>query len=256
MRLPTLLRYARPRYALHSKRGRCTVCGRRTLFLVTDPATIRENAFCIWCRSMSRTRHLAKCVVEAFSQHGITCMRDLAEVPSVRICTMSAGGPLAAVWGERSHITYSEYIDGCPSGEYRDGVLCQDVEQLSFEGAVFDLVISEDVLEHVRDYRRGLGEIHRVLKPGGRHIFSTPVGFTHPTLSRFETSGGEAVPVLPVEEHGDPLRGRIPVMTSFGSDFLDILRDMGFDASLEISRHDEQRRYGTFDSYTFVTRKV
>jgi hypothetical protein len=31
---------------------------------------------------------------------------------------------------------------------------------------------------------------------------------------------------------------------------------MGFDASLETARDDGQPRYGTFDSYTFVTTKV
>ncbi|UCC68947.1 MAG: class I SAM-dependent methyltransferase [Armatimonadota bacterium] len=176
-------------------------------------------------------------------------------VEHLSVYNMSATGCLAEIWGQRSQITYSEYFDGCESGEYRDGVLCQNVEGLSFADESFDLVISEDVFEHVRDYHRGLAEIRRVLKPGGYHIFSVPLGFTHPTLARFAIKGGQEVPVLPVEHHGDPVRGQIRVFTSFGYDLFDQLSAMGFEVSLEISRYDDERRYGTFHSCTFVTRK-
>ncbi|MDD3642898.1 MAG: class I SAM-dependent methyltransferase [Candidatus Krumholzibacteria bacterium] len=45
--------------------------------------------------------------------------------------------------------------------------------RLPFEDDRFDLVFSCQVFEHVSDYREALGEIRRVLRPGGRslHIF-------------------------------------------------------------------------------------
>jgi len=243
------------RHALQTRTGCCLVCGRRAVFLVTEPEHIRENAWCIWCGSSARGRHVAKCVVQSLPQHGVRCVRDLAAVHSLRIYNMSAQGCFAEIWGARPHITYSEYFDGVPSGESRDGVLCQDVQSLSFDDCSFDLIVSEDVFEHVADYRRGFWEIRRVLKPGGHHIFSVPIGFTHPTLARFDTQGACEVPCLPIEYHGDPIRGQIPVRTSFGYDLLGFLESLGFAASLEISRYDDARRYGTFDCATFVTRK-
>jgi SAM-dependent methyltransferase len=45
---------------------------------------------------------------------------------------------------------------------------------LPFDSGSFDVVVSLQVIEHVPDTQRYLGEISRVLKPGGTAIFSTP----------------------------------------------------------------------------------
>jgi ubiquinone/menaquinone biosynthesis C-methylase UbiE len=42
-----------------------------------------------------------------------------------------------------------------------------DAAGLPFPAGVFDVVTASFVLSHLPDYRRGLGEIHRVLKPDG-----------------------------------------------------------------------------------------
>lgn len=47
-------------------------------------------------------------------------------------------------------------------------------DALPFEDGSFDCVICTEVLEHCRDPRAVLVEIHRVLRPGGRAFVSTP----------------------------------------------------------------------------------
>ncbi len=47
-------------------------------------------------------------------------------------------------------------------------------EDLPFAGETFDLVVSVWVLEHLRTPERVLGEVHRVLRPGGHFVFLTP----------------------------------------------------------------------------------
>ncbi len=43
-----------------------------------------------------------------------------------------------------------------------------------FPDSAFDLVLSFQVIEHIQDDRLFLSEIHRVLKPGGRALLTTP----------------------------------------------------------------------------------
>ncbi len=47
-------------------------------------------------------------------------------------------------------------------------------EDLPFENSTFDLVLAKDTLHHFRDIDLALGEISRVLKPGGIFIVSEP----------------------------------------------------------------------------------
>jgi ubiquinone/menaquinone biosynthesis C-methylase UbiE len=47
-------------------------------------------------------------------------------------------------------------------------------EALPFADASFDLVLSNEVIEHVRDDRLAVAEMARVLRPGGRAVIFCP----------------------------------------------------------------------------------
>lgn len=47
-------------------------------------------------------------------------------------------------------------------------------EPLPYPDATFDVVTATEVIEHLEDFRQVVREIHRVLKPGGVCILSTP----------------------------------------------------------------------------------
>jgi ubiquinone/menaquinone biosynthesis C-methylase UbiE len=59
-------------------------------------------------------------------------------------------------------------------------------EQLPFEDASFDVVVSTLVLCTVKDPARALGEIHRVLKPEGQLLFLEHVRSDSPKLARWQ----------------------------------------------------------------------
>src|SRR5215217_4956758 len=243
MRLKSLARHLHPRTVLRSRLGACTVCGRSSLFVLTGPpSTIRNHAICVRCKSSSRERHLAKTVLEAFAPRGIRGLAGFAARPELVLYDTSSRGTLARAAGPG--VLRSEFFNDVPRGESRDGVLSQDLRRLTFADASLDLMVSEDVFEHIPDYAAAFREAHRVLKPGGHHIFTIPFHFDRRTRELFEWRDGEPRLFEPVEYHGDPIRGNIPCFIHFGYDLLDFLREIGFEARLEESRFEEASRYG------------
>lgn len=53
-----------------------------------------------------------------------------------------------------------------------------------FPDSSFDGVLSTDVIEHVQDHRKFLIEMHRVLRPGGYAVISTPIRLTESPLDK------------------------------------------------------------------------
>lgn len=60
---------------------------------------------------------------------------------------------------------------------------------LPYADASFDIVTATEVIEHLQDFRRVVREIHRVLKPGGICILSTPNILNINSRLRFLTFG-------------------------------------------------------------------
>jgi 2-polyprenyl-3-methyl-5-hydroxy-6-metoxy-1,4-benzoquinol methylase len=52
-------------------------------------------------------------------------------------------------------------------------------DAIPFAPASFDVVLSFDVLEHIRDSDRHVAEVKRVLTPGGRYLLQTPNKWTN-----------------------------------------------------------------------------
>lgn len=57
-------------------------------------------------------------------------------------------------------------------------------DDLKFDNASFDCVISFDVFEHIKDTDKHIKEVKRILKPGGYYLLQTPNKWTN---SIFET---------------------------------------------------------------------
>ena len=64
------------------------------------------------------------------------------------------------------------------------GALAAAGEDVPFADSAFDVALSHEVIEHVRDDRRSMAELLRVVKPGGRVLLFCPNRW-HP----FETHG-------------------------------------------------------------------
>ncbi len=72
------------------------------------------------------------------------------------------------------HYEPTQYWPDLTTGSYRDGQRCENLENMTFNNETFDLVITQDVFEHVLNPDKAFREITRILKPGGAHIFTVP----------------------------------------------------------------------------------
>jgi SAM-dependent methyltransferase len=127
----------------------------------------------------------------------------------------------------------SEYVaDGTPGERNPRGWRHEDITHLSFEDAALDYLCTFDVLEHVADYRAGLCECLRCLRPGGRLLMTVPfiVGERRTLIRARIDSAGSIEHLHPPVFHGDPLRADgILCFQEFGWDLLDLLRDLGLE---------------------------
>jgi len=130
----------------------------------------------------------------------------------------------------------SEYLGpGIQGGSVVRGIRHEDVHQLSLTEESVDLVVSNDVMEHVPDPKVGFGEIYRVLRRGGILFLTIPFhSGNDTTVMRAEAREGRVVHHLPEVYHGNPVsdQGSL-VCTDFGWDVLSMLRAAGF-AKVEV----------------------
>ena len=131
---------------------------------------------------------------------------------------------------EFKNVSVSEYYDDVKSGDLKNGVQCQDLQNLTFENESFDLLTSTEVFEHVPDDIKGFKEIYRVLKPKGHFIFTVPIDIKiENTIERAKIVNGEIINILEPEYHGDHLRNKgILSFRKYGNDILFKLKEIGF----------------------------
>src|SRR5262245_24024201 len=70
-----------------------------------------------------------------------------------------------------------------------------NVYQLPYDDGQFDLVVSFSVFEHLHEFKRGLSEVSRVLRPGGSFLLCMP------TVSRWMEVAFRALGVKSIEDH-------------------------------------------------------
>jgi ubiquinone/menaquinone biosynthesis C-methylase UbiE len=104
------------------------------------------------------------------------------------------------------------------------------MQRLSFADESIDLVLSSDVLEHVPDPYAAHAEVRRVLRPGGRHVFTVPFNQGAHLDDVRARSGPHGEPELFAETiyHDDPVRRTgVLVYTIFGLEMLVRLAELG-----------------------------
>ncbi|OUD15246.1 class I SAM-dependent methyltransferase [Thioflexithrix psekupsensis] len=222
--------------------GYCKVCEKPTLFQVDHISSSganeegiiipnwRERLVCE-CELNNRQRailHQVKCAVQHISP-------AMANKPF--IYAMEQVTPLYQMLARlfpNAQCIGSEFIDEkYPSGTVVNGIRHENAEALSFANDQLNIVISNDVLEHVNDPQQALAEIFRVLAPGGELFLTIPFHITtEETVRRAEYKAGQLTHYLPAQYHGNPMssEGSL-VFHDFGWDFLKQMQAIGFESA-------------------------
>jgi SAM-dependent methyltransferase len=219
--------------------GYCNVCGSATVFTLRDP-NLRDTVNCRRCGSSNRQRQIAAVLLSTVSSEASAPrFANVGDMPRETVVwiaesTMALKEALVRRLGENCIST--EYIDpSLASGETRDGILHVDMQQTHFEDDSLDFILSSDVMEHIPSVSKVLRETHRVLRPGGCHIFTAPFylhRFTNEQRAVLDDSGELQLLRRPWY-HSDPLRAEgALVFNVFAPEVLCQLEEEGFQAKL------------------------
>lgn len=256
--------------------GQCNVCGKSVRFFYQEKALWRESLNCENCRTTSRYRSITRGILRAVTELSGQESQSLAALPGSGTKKLSVydtqppfyydpcAYPLpdllkATGWID---VQLSQYKPNKPMGKIlAKGITNQNLECLTFADGSLDIVITSDVMEHVRLDDRAHSEIYRVLKPGGIYIFTVPHDRAWAeTLIRVQTTDPEDsskdVHLLEPEYHGDTNSdggGGVLAYRTYGRDIEKHLSELGFE--VEYTREDIEH-LGVLNTELYYCRKV
>jgi len=255
--------------------GHCVVCGKDSRFFYQDVALWRESLNCQHCRSTSRYRSIARGLLRAINELTGLEASSLATLPHTsdkRLSVYDTQPPFyyePCAYPLPDLLKVSGWIDVKLSqfkpkrklGQVLSkGVTNQNLECLTFPDASLDIVITSDVMEHVRLDDRAHREIYRVLKPGGIYLFTVPHDRSwEKTLTRVQVTDpddpSKDMHLLEPEYHGDTNSDEgngVLAYRTYGKELEAFLMALGFE--VEYGREDFES-LGIMNTELFYCRK-
>lgn len=207
----------------------------------------RECYTCIRCTASARTRHFATVLVSTFNRRfnlnagNLVQLCEAPEMQRLDVAEINSVGQMHPALARLPKLRYSEFQSKDPAVPH------EDLLNLSYADASFDLALTSETLEHVPDVRRALSEIRRILRPGGMHIFTVPIIWDRPsTLQRSSIVDGQLVHHHRPSFHGDDKAkaSDFLVFYEYGADFPETVRSAGFE--LDVIRDNDNPALSVF----------
>ncbi|MBN2214106.1 MAG: methyltransferase domain-containing protein [Bacteroidales bacterium] len=144
----------------------CPVCGGRfRKFLPYGYKNVRENVLCPKCLSLERHRLMWLYLKEK------TCFFH----KNIKVLHVAPEQCFFRKFRKQKNLEYITADLESPLAGIK-----MDIQSVPLDDNEFDVIICNHVLEHVKDDRKALGEILRILKPGGFAILQVPVDMNMP----------------------------------------------------------------------------
>lgn len=225
--------------------GFCPICEKRTIFYAKN-SWLRDHYFCYFCKSTPRFRAIIKYIKKYFPDY-----------KNMYIHESSPGGASSEFLANNcKNYSSSHYFSNIPGGEINDGYRCENLEVLTFKDETFDLFVTQDVFEHILHPDLALKEIHRVLKPGGVHIFTVPYCQHAKSSPRVIEKNGEIFNLKEPIYHGNPINSEGSLVTyDWGYDLVDHIYNVCKMTTTILYTHEPQKGIeGEFE--IFISRKL
>lgn len=179
--------------------GHCDICDRDVVFTARY-SWFRDHLICPLCQAVPRERALMQVLKRYFPDYRRMTIHE-----------SSPGGRGVSVRLAREcrKYSYSHFFPDVPPGSFSKQykARCESLEALTFPDGSFDLMVTQDVMEHVFNPEAAFREIGRVLRSGGAHVFTVPlVRKNEASRPRAMRNGkGEVEYLFEAQYHGNPV---------------------------------------------------
>jgi len=218
--------------------GYCRVCEQASRLKIkikkNNKIVFRDSLVCEFCKLNSRKRFM------------LSYLKDLTKhsnsIPTVFMYEQITKFFKFSSKIKNIKIIGSEFLgyDKKP-GQNINNIRHEDAMNLSLDNNSTDIVVSNDVYEHVPFISKALDESFRVLKNSGTLLISIPFHINNTkTISRATLGGHKVEHILPPIYHSNPVaenEGSL-VYYDYGWDFLDMLRKAGFSDAYMLGFYD------------------
>lgn len=209
--------------------GYCCACKRTVRFVLDnnysngENVNFRERLVCPSCNLNNRIRGMIDLILD-----------EIGEDKQKSIYMQEQVTPIYQYFSKCGlNVVGSEFLGfGVDGGSINEvGIRHEDAENLSFKDESFDIVISQDVFEHITNIEKAAQEVYRVLKENGKAYISVPFYFNRESTEKRATiEDGKIVHILEPMYHGnpiDPANGSL-VFYDYGWDLIELFKKTGF----------------------------
>ena len=207
--------------------GFCPICNQNTIF-ISKHTWLRDHFICSNCGSIPRQRALMMTIEKYYPNWRELCIHESS--PDESAITKKFQNECREYIA--SHFYQQEKLGILING-YRN----ENLEKQTFENEIFDIVITQDVFEHIYNPEKAFSEIARTLKHGGSHIFTVPIinKFNKTETWAKQGNNGEPIFLKNEEWHGNPIDKKgAPVTMHWGFDIIDFIKiNSGLDTKID-----------------------
>lgn len=228
---------------VYRRSGYCPICQSAVEFSAKHD-WYRDHLLCSGCASIPRERALALVLERRFPD-----WRNM----SIHESSPGNRGISPKLKRECAHYVESQFFRDEPLGKTIHGFRNENLEVQTFAEGTFDLVVTQDVLEHVNEPEEVLSEIARTLKPSGAFIFTVPTykGQTESQRRARYGDNGSVEHLAEPEYHGNPISDAGSLVTfRYGYDLAELIAKWS-EMDVEVI-HFHDHRHGIIGEFTEV----